>query len=176
MRYENLHTYTLEKLFGTLDLRIIKQKGSIRIIELNDKDNISRTLGIVRFINVSGEFLKETHDKIRSGGLLGKTLYESDIEFNKEFMGSLQVKLPNWLKEDFKSKCDSGLAFYSKISVFDDFSMINEFVYSELIEIIPLELEDAFKNRISPFKKIEENVLSLLHSADMEVNKSENKL
>lgn len=176
MQYENLHTYALEKLFGTLKLRIIRQSEDLRIIELNDDDNISRTFGIVRFINVFGESLEKAHYKIRAGALLGKTLYDSDIAFDKKFIGSLQVKLPNWLKEDFKSEYDNGLAFYSKISVSDEPSSIDEFLYSELIEVIPLELEGTFKNKIVRLKKIDKNVLSLLHSADIEANNLESKL
>ena len=49
MNYENLHTSALEKLFGEIKMRIVKQNSDIRIIELNDVDLICRTLGIVKF-------------------------------------------------------------------------------------------------------------------------------
>lgn len=72
MNYENLHTYSLEKLFGVIRLEIIKQDDTIRMIKLIDNAGITRTLGVVRFFNVN--LLAEVHTKILSGQLLGKTL------------------------------------------------------------------------------------------------------
>ena len=40
MNIENLHTSTLEKLFGSIDLRIIRQDEDVRIVQLNDKKGI----------------------------------------------------------------------------------------------------------------------------------------
>ncbi|HMC00284.1 MAG TPA: hypothetical protein VKN14_04505, partial [Flavobacteriaceae bacterium] len=89
MNYENLHTSALEKLFGTIKMRIVNQNPNIRIIKLNDSKNISRTLGIVKFFDVKGEDLINAHHKILAGGVLGKTLYNSNIDFDKEFIGSI---------------------------------------------------------------------------------------
>ena len=72
MNYENLHTNSLEKLFGVIRLEIIKQDDTIRMIKLIDNAGITRTLGVVRFFNVN--LLAEVHTKILSGQLLGKTL------------------------------------------------------------------------------------------------------
>lgn len=175
MNYEDLHTSTLEKIFGSIDLNIIRQDENIRIIHLNDKSGISRTLGIVRFLNIRGQSLKEAHNKILEGGLLGKTLYNFDINFNKEFIGSLQIKLPNWLKKDFKTEEDKCFGFFSKISVQTSPLSNNKFLYSELIEIIPPELTNVFIDKIKPLKEIDENLLSLIREADLEVIKLENK-
>jgi hypothetical protein len=70
---------------------------------------ITRTLGIVRFFNVN--LLTVVHNKILSGPLLGKTLYDSNIDFDKEFIGSVKVNLPEGLRNDFKSEHDNGLIF-----------------------------------------------------------------
>ena len=167
MNYENLHTYTLEKLFGPIKLYVLRQDDHIRIIELLDENGISRTLGVVKFFNIKNESLKEAHNKILSGSLLGKTLYDSNIEFNKEFIGSLEVKLPMWIKEDFKSEHDIGIVFYSKISVFID----NQFrLYSELIEVIPIEFKDKFIDKIKPLIKIDKTLSSLLNAAELEIS------
>ncbi|MDU8886264.1 hypothetical protein RXV94_08835 [Yeosuana sp. MJ-SS3] len=171
MNYENLHTSALEKLFGTIKMRIVKQNHDIRIIELNDDQNISRTLGIVKFFNIKGESLIKAHNQILEGQVLGKTLYNSNIDFDKEFLGSVLVNLPNWLKDDFKSEYDQGIGFYSKIKVAEDHQIDNKILYSELIEIIPRELKNAFKDKIIPLENNEENVISLLDGANIKVSK-----
>ena len=173
MKYEHLHTYTLEKLFGAIKLYVLRQDDHFRIIELVDENGISRTLGVVKFFNLESESLKEAHDKILSGSLLGKTLYDSNIDFNKEFIGSLEVKLPMWIKEDFKSEHGIGIAFYSKIFVLNDdrFSL-----YSEVIELIPLELKDKFIDKIRPANQVDKTFLSLLDAAELEINNPDNIL
>ena len=77
MNLENLHTSTLEKLFGSIDLRIIRQDDDVRIVQLIDKNGISRTLGVVKFFNIDNDLLAEVHKRILDGGLLGKTLFDS---------------------------------------------------------------------------------------------------
>jgi len=171
MNYENLHTSALEKLFGTIKMRIVKQNPNIRIIELNDTKNISRTLAVVKFFEVKGKALKNAHHKILSGDVLGKTLYNSSIDFDKEFIGSILIDLPEWLKEDFKSEYNEGLGFYSRIKVAEDFSLDNRILYSELIEIIPMELKHAFEDKIRPLENNNESVMSLLNAANIKVSK-----
>ena len=52
MNFEDLHTYTLEKQFGTIKNCIVKQDKNIRIVPLQDNLGISRTLGVVKFSNM----------------------------------------------------------------------------------------------------------------------------
>jgi len=167
MKYENLHTYTLEKLFGAIKLYVLRQDDHFRIIELVDENGISRTLGVVIFFNINTPSLQEAHNKILSGSLLGKTLYDSNIDFHKKYIGSLEVKIPMWIKEDFKSEHNIGIVFFSRISVLnnDTFSL-----YSELIEVIPLELKDKFIDKINPLNKIDKTLSSLLNAAELEIS------
>lgn len=174
MNYENLHTSSLEKLFGTIKFEILKQDDTIRIIKLLDGAGTTRTLGIVRFFNIN--LLPEVHDKILSGQLLGKTLCDSNIDFDKGFMGSVKVSLPQWLRDDFKSEYDVGLAFYSKIFVLGNRSQEDKFLYSELIEIIPLEIKEAFLDKVNSKKDIYDNINSLLKEANIEIIKSDFKI
>lgn len=175
MEYKNLHTVTLEKLFGPIKNRIIKQDENIRIIHLDDKNGVSRTLGIVRFFNIENNFLGNSHQKIVAGAMLGKTLFDSDIDFDKEFIGTVRVKLPVWLKEDFKTEQNSSLANFSKISIYTDRKADDKFLYSELIEIVPPEFANVFGDKTKPLKKLSENVLSLFKAAKIEVSILENK-
>ena len=176
MNFENLHTSTLEKLFGSIDLRIIRQDDDVRIVQLNDKKGISRTLGVVKFFNVDNDLLVEVHKRILDGGLLGKTLFDSNVDFDKEFIGTLQVKLPKWLKEDFKTEQDSCFAIFSKISINTNIISKDKILYSELIEIIPPELTTMFVDKTKQLNNLSLNVLSLFKSANLEVIKLENEL
>ena len=115
MDYESLHTCALEKLFGPIEGQIIRQDENIRIVHLRDEKGNSRTLGVVRFLNVDSKSLQDAHSKILAGGLLGKTLHESDIDFDKEIISAFHVKLPDWLKKDFNTQQGSSLALFSKI-------------------------------------------------------------
>jgi hypothetical protein len=173
MKYKNLHTHTLENLFGPISLHILKQYDTIRIVELKDKECISRTLAIVRFLNIKGNDLMKAYSVIRNGGLLGKTLCDHQINFEKEQIGSIKVKTPSWLKKDFNSDEDLSLGFISNICVTD--SVTNEkFLFSEIIEIIPLELMIHYKHKIRPLEKISSDVMSLLKEAKIELIKPEN--
>lgn len=169
MNHKNLHTYALEQLFGPISLHILKQNESIRIVELKDKDKLCRTFAIVRFLNVNGEKLIEAHEKIVKGELLGKTLCDFKIDFDREFIGSVQVKLPDWLKDHFKTTKDSGFGFVSHIWVNDDSVLPNRFVFSEIIEIIPPELKKDFSHNIKPLKKVDLEFLSMFNEAKIEM-------
>jgi hypothetical protein len=175
MNNKKLHTYTLEKEFGHIGGQIIKQNKHIRIIHLKDNKEISRTLAIVRFLNTDKNVIKVAHSKIKEGGLLGKTFQNLKINFRKEFVGSLQVKLPEWLKTDFDTKQNTGFALFSKVLVSDDSLLHNEFMYAELIEIIPQDLETLFIDKTKTLSEIDKTFISLLKEADLtEINVENN--
>lgn len=169
MNIKNLHTQALEQLFGPISLHILKQNESIRIVELRDKHKLNRTFAIVKFLNIKGKVLIEAHDKIVKGELLGKTLCDYKIDFDREFIGSVKVKLPEWLKNDFKTNEDEGYGFISNIWVNDDSVEPNRFVFSKIIEVIPNELKQEFIHNIKPLKHLDLKILGMLDEAKIEV-------
>jgi hypothetical protein len=169
MNYKNLHTDSLEQLFGPISLHILKQNKTIRIVELKDKDKLCRTFAIVKFLNINGKTLKEAHDKIFKGELLGKTLCDFKINFDREFIGSVQVKLPDWLKDHFKTTEDISFGFISNIWVNDDSVEPDRFVFSKIIEIIPPELKQEFFHNIKPIQNIDLTLLSMFKEAKIEM-------
>lgn len=169
MKDKNLHTHTLEKLFGPISILIKKQNENIRIVELKDDKNFCRTLAIVRFLDVHGEVLKEAHKTILSGKLLGKTLHDFKIDFDKKYSGSLQILLPEWLRRDFKTTNVLGMAFFSKIWINDESLKSQKFVFAEIIEIIPEDIKNSFKYKIKPLQKINSSILELLKEANIEI-------
>jgi len=169
MKQKNLHTHTLEKLFGPISIHIKKQNETIRIVELKDDKNYCRTLAIVTFIDVHGKTLTEAYKTILEGGLLGKTLLNFKIDFDKKYTGSLVIKLPDWLKQDFKSEHDFGIAFFSNIWVKDDSVDVTKFVFAKVVEIIPEELKDDFKYKINPVTNIDSQIKNLFKQAEIEL-------
>ncbi|HKK11386.1 MAG TPA: hypothetical protein VJ945_01035, partial [Flavobacteriaceae bacterium] len=136
-----MHTHALEQLFGPISLNILKQDETIRIVELRDGKGMSRTLAIVKFLDIHGDALKKAHNKVINGGLLGKTLLDFKIDFDKEYMGSVEVKLPKWLKNDFNTDKDFTVGFMSNIWINDTSGKKSRFLFSEIVEIIPPELK-----------------------------------
>jgi len=169
MKYKNLHTHALEQLFGPISLNILKQDETIRIVELRDGKGMSRTLAIVKFLDIHGDALKKAHNKVINGGLLGKTLLDFKIDFDKEYMGSVEVKLPKWLKNDFNTDKDFTVGFMSNIWINDTSGKKSRFLFSEIVEIIPPELKNDFAHKIKPLQNKALNVMSLFDEAKIEM-------
>ena len=169
MNRKSLHTNRLEQLFGPISLHILKQDVPIRIVELKDSNGLCRTLAIVRFLDVHGKVLNEAYKAILGGELLGKTLVDYDIDFAREYVGSMPVKLPDWLKKDFKSLEDEGMAFVSNIWVKDEAALPSKFVFTEIIEIIPHELKKDFVYKTNPSQKINSKTLDLFKEANIDL-------
>lgn len=171
MDYKELHTYSLEQLYGPIKGQIIKQDEKIRMIHLLDENGISRTLGVVRFLNFNNKEIKEAHGKIMSGDLIGKTLHEFHLDFEKELIGSFETKLPDWLKKDFEISLDDCIVFYSKIWINTNATNKGKFLYSELIEVVPPELSEKMINKIQPLSEIEDSLLYLCKASGLTIIK-----
>ncbi|MCK5440977.1 MAG: hypothetical protein KAJ23_03710 [Maribacter sp.] len=167
MDYEGLHTSTLEKLYGPIKGQIIKQDKHFRIIHLRDKKGISRTLGVVKFIEIVGEPLKVAHHKILDGALLGKTLFDSHIDFDKEIIGALEVKFTDGLKNEFKCLQNNGMVFFSRIMVKDHLISKTPSMYSELIEVMPYKLGKLILGQTKHLTSLDDNLLNLCEAADL---------
>ncbi len=134
-----LHTALLEELFGPIRLRILRQEDPLRMVHLLDKDQVSRTMGIVHFRNTDHPLIKAAHACILGGALLGKTLLDREIPYSKDTLFQIKVCLPAWVSQDFKSDRDITVANYSRITV-EDHSNGTHFLYADLFEIIPPEI------------------------------------
>ena len=169
MDIERLHSSTLEKLYGEIEGDIIKQDEHFRIVRLKDNQSKTRTLGVVRFIDVDSVVLKIAHPKILAGGMLGKCLLDALVTFDKELLGSFMVALPLWAKKEFKTQNDLSLVIYSKILVQGSAQLPAKFVYAELIEIIPPGLTHEFKNKIKPINNIDDDLHRLVNAVDLSI-------
>jgi hypothetical protein len=166
MNVNELHTELLENLFGPIRLTIAKQENELRIVHLYDPNDISRTLGVVRFKNFDSPTIKETHKRILQGELLGKTLMEANIPCIKSYVGTVSVQLPDWLKEDFNTTNGTTSAVYSHITIVDQVRN-KSFLYAELFEIIPPDIIHLVPNTQSNSKIIDTEMMKLLGYADI---------
>lgn len=165
MNTKNLHTAKLEKLYGPVECEIISQDHKIRIVHLKDKQGISRTVGVVRFYNTDHKPIKAVHRSILAGGLLGKSLQQSKIDYQKEVIGALPVSLPDWIKNDFKTEEERSLGLISIIKL--KTSSGGQLLYTEILEVLPPELSSAYVQDIVQKKDIDKDLLPLFESVDL---------
>jgi hypothetical protein len=168
MNGKKLHTALLEDLFGPIRLRILKQENPYRMVHLLDKDQISRTMGIVRFRNTDHPVIEAAHGRIVAGELLGKTLLEGQIPYTKATLFQYDVCLPEWVSKDFMSDQNTTVANYSRITI-EDRSNGTDFLYAELFEIIPPEIIHLIPKPPMTHKATEEDCVNLLSFAGITV-------
>lgn len=165
MNTTNLHTSTLEKLYGPISCEIIRQDNEIRIVHLRDKKDISRTVGVVRFYNTDHHPLKAVHKTILAGGLLGKTLQQYKIDYKKEIIGAVPVRLPDWIKTEFITDDEHSMALISKIIV--PVSSVKPMLYTVIIEVLPPDLSSGHVQDIIRKQDIDHDILPLFELADL---------
>lgn len=168
---EQLHSNRLEKLVGAVRGDLIHQEERFRMVHLRDTAGISRTLGIVRFSEVESEPLRKAHDKIRSGSLLGETLMDEAIAFEKIPLGTFEVALPAWLQAEFATDLGSSLALYSKIYIVPPDSLQEQELYAEIIEVLQPQLRDAFVSYESPIRSWDQSLRDLCRIANISLMK-----
>ena len=168
MNGKQLHTALLEDLFGPIRLHILRQDSELRMVHLYDKYQISRTLGIVRFRNSNNPIIKDAHDSIVAGELLGKTLLDRNISYLKATIFQREVKLPEWLRKDFKSHIATTMANYSQITI-QETDGNGSFLYAELFEIIPPDIIHLIPKPLNTQKILDEDLIALLGFADITV-------
>ena len=165
MDTNTLHTSTLEKLYGPVECEIIRQDDKIRIVHLKDKKGVSRTVGVVRFYNTDHQPISAVHRRILDGGLLGKTLQQSKIDYKKKIIGKLPVRLPDWIKKDFLTDEEHSIALISIIMI--KISSGDQFLYTKIIEVLPPELSYGHVYDIIQKPDIDEDLLPLFESVDL---------
>jgi len=165
METKTLHTSALEKLYGPIECEIIRQDDKIRVVHLKDKKGVSRTVGVVRFYNTDHKHIKAVHRLILAGGLLGKTLQQAKIHFKKEIIGTLPVRLPDWIKNDFMTDEEHSIALISIIKI--KISSSEQLLYTKIIEVLPPEFSPGDVYDTIRKQDIDEDLLPLFDSIDL---------
>jgi hypothetical protein len=165
MNKTDLHSSRLESLLGEITCELISQEGDIRKVHLRDANGISKTLGIVRFATIKDKGLQQAHRQIVNGELLGKTLFEANIDFKKSYLGHAEVMLPAWLRKDFDTSKSNSIALCSRIYVNSRKGREHQNLYAEVVEVIPPSLKDEFLKVVPPLTHIEEAIVILFDAA-----------
>lgn len=165
MDVNTLHTSTLEKLYGPIACEIIRQDDKLRIVHLMDKKGISRTVGVVRFYNTDHKPIEAVHKCILEGGLLGKTLQKFKIDYRKDIIGALPVRLPDWIQKDFLIKEEHSIAMISHIKL--EVSSGEQLLYTKIIEVLPPELSAEVVHELIQIHDIDKDLLPLFESVDL---------
>ena len=114
-----LHTDILEKKYGKISAKIIKQDSRIRISHLIDEKGISRTFAIT-LINpeIKNKEVLEINEEIKKGETIGKAFRKKGYEIKKNVIDVFLLKLNKNLKESFKTDKSEAKAriseFYAK--------------------------------------------------------------
>jgi hypothetical protein len=167
MNSKRLHTASLEELYGPISCEIIRQDNEIRIVHLRDKKDVSRTVGVVRFYNTDHKPIKAVHQTILAGGLLGKTLQQSKVHYEKHIVGVVPVILPDWIQNNFRTNEEHSVAVISMINI--DSSSGSPLRYTAIIEVLPPDLSSGYEQNIIRKQDIEHDILPLFELADLNI-------
>ena len=167
MSSRKLHTASLEELYGPISCEIIRQDNEIRIVHLRDNNDVSRTVGVVRFYNTDHKPIKAVHQTILAGGLLGKTLQQSKVNYEKHTVGVVPVLLPDWIKNSFRTNEEHSVAVISMINI--DTSSTESLLYTGIIEVLPPDLSSGYDLDIIGKQDIDHDMLPLFELADLKI-------
>jgi hypothetical protein len=96
---ETLLSEELEKSFGKIRARILRQTEQWRECYLVDKNNKAHAFAITHFCQMSYDSkMSLAVNAIRNGSLIGQTLRESRIDFSKHRISRLLFRSPRWME------------------------------------------------------------------------------
>lgn len=115
---DRLHTDILEEKYGAISAKILIHNKKIRLAHLIDKTGISRTFAITFFLNDWTTNIKKINNEIKKGKPIGKAFREHEFAIRKNVLEVYKVKIPLWLRKEFRTKENYAKArlseFYAK--------------------------------------------------------------
>lgn len=147
---EKLHTDILEQKYGPIHAEVLRHddvseskvgEDRIREAKLSDKENICRTYALTFLTyDKNDKDLSAIDDKIRKGGLIGKTFREYGFIIKKNVIDVFLLDLPEWLKKDFDTNSNKAKAriteFYAKK---ENYSPV---IYGNVLEVYSPDFKD----------------------------------
>jgi dimethylaniline monooxygenase (N-oxide forming) len=112
----------------------------------------------------------ELHNRILKGAPLGISLLEADVDFDKVYLGQLELLLPDWLKKEFSTKDNTTLALYCEIVLNNKGTGDEKPVYAQIIEVIQPGLREHFETESLPLKELDANLRSLCSFGGLVLN------
>jgi hypothetical protein len=114
-----LHTDVLKEKYGKISAKVIKHDDKMREAHLVDEDGVSRTYALTFFTEEKKDpEIQKIDENIRSGSPIGEAFRLNGYEIRKNVIAVYVLKIPPWLRKDFRTKSKLAKArlseFYAK--------------------------------------------------------------
>ncbi len=140
---QNLHTDRLEKKYGIVHAEVIEHTARRRQCKIIDANGKLQTYAITFFEDSLNE--PEIEERIRQGGLIGKTLREKGYEIRKSKLDEYNLPLSKRIQEMFKVSKGR-----SRVKIYDFYAMKEKpLLYGTIVEIYSPEQEESKKIQAS---------------------------
>lgn len=147
---KKLHTDILEEKYGPVHVDVIRHdnirevepgQDCIREARIIDKNNILRTyaLTFLTYDRNDSEILT-IDEKIKNGGLIGKTFREYGYEIRKNVIDVFIETIPDWMKNDFKVDSREAKARLTEFYAKKDKQ--TPIIYGKVLEIYSPDFKD----------------------------------
>lgn len=136
-------TNKLEKEYGKLSIRLIKQDQAREIYTVDQKNRVL-AYALTFFRNTQDQKVRDAHAEIKNGGMIGKTFYKRGLKPKRKILWRGKIKLPKWLKAAFQT--DEHLARAQFLEFWVQSQKNKKQLYAVILEIykpgIALDLSD----------------------------------
>jgi len=101
---EKLHTDILEERYGKISSKVLKHNSEIREALLIDVKGIARTYAITFLEDFKDKEIKKINEEIKKGCPIGIAFRKKHYVIRKNVLDVFKIKIPLWLKKEFKTK------------------------------------------------------------------------
>lgn len=144
---EKLHTDILEEKYGPISAKILKHNDKLRKAHLIDQKKISRTFALTFFPKKFTEKeIKKINELIKKGGAIGKIFRKYKYSIRKNVLEVYILKIPKWLKQDFKTNSN-----FAKVRISEFYAKkrsSNPIIYGIVAEIYSPDFRSPTINKI----------------------------
>jgi len=98
-----LHTSGLRDKYGDVSAEVHQHNQERRVIDIIDKQKISRTHAITWFPQIDPEqdILSKARAEIKAGALIGETIKKHGFKIKKPELAKGVIEIPSWLSQKF---------------------------------------------------------------------------
>lgn len=131
---DRLHTDVLSEKYGPMHVEMGIQNYCMREAHLVDNLGISRTYAVTIFGDeIENPDVQKVDEEIRDGALIGETFRNHGYGIRKNVIDVYSARLPNWLKDRFKTGVPFAKARLSEFYAKKEGD--NPFVYGDVLEV-----------------------------------------
>lgn len=156
---DRLHTDVLQEKYGTIRPDIIEHNEERRIIDMLDKENVSRTRAITLYPQwTDRDKLRDVDEKIKNGKLIGEAFREEGYKIRKNVIDVFTVELSESMRKKFNTEDIHAKARTSEFYAKKDNN--EPLIYGFVTEIYHPDFRPAVVNEVD-MSQISANTYSL---------------